>query len=228
MKKTEDYTALSKNTVEAENQLKASDFVFFENPNGKGKRVLFVGNSITLHGIREEIGWHGLWGMAASAREKDYVHIIMQKIRETDPDAAFCICQVSEWEFNYKNGSEKLASFEAARCFNADCIIMRFVENCKKAEFDSIRFKEEMGKLLDYLNLSGKAKTIMTTGFWRHPGDETIRIYAKEHNLPLAELGDLGEDEKMQAIGLFEHSGVASHPGDLGMTMIATRILEKM
>jgi len=228
MENAENYAALSKNTVDAKNQLKTSDYVFFENPEGKGKRFLFVGNSMILHGIREEIGWHGLWGMAASAKEKDYVHIIMRKIRETDSDAAFCICQVSEWECNYKNGSGIFDSFEAARAFDADCIIMRFVENCKKADFDSPVFKDEMDKLLSYLNPSGEAKPIMTTGFWRHPGDEAIRAYAEEHNLPLAELGDLGDDDKMKAIGLFAHSGVANHPGDLGMEMMAMRILEKV
>ena len=38
-------------------------------------------------------------------------------------------------------------------------------------------------------------------------------------------LGDLGERDEMSAKGLFEHSGVAGHPGDRGMKEISDRIL---
>ena len=45
----------------------------------KANRILFLGNSLTLHGPREEIGWKHNWGMAASAPERDFVHLVTFK-----------------------------------------------------------------------------------------------------------------------------------------------------
>ena len=185
---------------------------------------MFVGNSITRHGVLPEIGWYGDYGMAASSIEKDYVHIVMNYIKRDNPDATFCICQCSEWERQYQQGDYVLDEFCDARDFGADIIIVRFVKNCPFEEFDADIFKQEYGKLVFYLNPNGKAKMIITTGFWRHTADEQIREYAKEQGYPLVELGDLGDDDETKAIGLFAHSGVANHLGDKGMQAMGDRI----
>lgn len=39
--------------------------------------VLIYGNSIALHGSKPDIGWTNCWGMAASAREKDFAHLVV-------------------------------------------------------------------------------------------------------------------------------------------------------
>jgi len=217
------YAQMDKNTVTATDQLKDSGAVRFYNPGGKGKRVMFVGNSMTLHGIKPDIGWHGQWGMAASCPEKDYVHQLMTRIEGATEDPAFCICQVSAWESSYKNGKSCYPRYENATRFQPDILVMRYIENCPKADFDPEIFKAESRKLLQML--SGKnTQIILTTGFWRHPGDSAIRELAEEMQLPLVALGDLGERDDMKAIGLFEHRGVANHPGDLGMETMAERI----
>ncbi len=228
MTASDPYAQMKKNTVSAANQLKLGEHVLIENPDGGGVRVMFVGNSMTLHGVLPQIGWHNAWGMAASAREKDYVHLMERAILEKKPDAVFCICQLSDWELDFKNKDGIPARFGAARAFGADIIVMRFVENCPTSALEPEAFYSAMHDLLTYLNPTGKAKLVMTTGFWRHPYDAVIAAYAEEHGLPLAELGDLGEDDRMKAIGLFAHEGVAAHPGDLGMAHMAARIMEKL
>lgn len=222
------YAEMSKNTVSADGQLKESSFIKFDSLESQGKRVMFVGNSITLHGKRPEIGWNNEWGMAASAKEKDYVHILEKSIKESDPNTAFCICQVSEWERRYKEGKDVLSKYETARSFGADLIILRFIENVPSDGYDSEVFVRALDSLVDYLNPKGTAKLVITTGFWRHPGDSDLRKYAKEKGIPCVELGDLGEDDTMKAVGLFEHTGVANHPSDKGMAAIAERIMKEV
>lgn len=214
---------IEKNTVSAKKQLKESEYISYMNPDTEGLRVLYVGNSITLHGINENIGWTRLCGMAASSVEKDYVHILSKRISDLKP-ASFCICQNAKWEVNYKNGTDTLSLFEAARDFDADIIILRSIENCPYKDFDAEAFKLNYKALVDYLNKSGKAKIILTTGFWKHTGDSAIKEVAAERNYPCVYLGDLGEDDAMKAAGLFSHDGVAAHPGDKGMQAIADRI----
>lgn len=222
------FNQIRKNTVKAENQLKKSQFVTYINPDGRAKRIMFIGNSITLHGVKEDIGWYNAWGMAASSKEKDYVHRMISMIDEVLQDCTFCICQVATWEREYKNGSKFHMLYKDAKDFGADVIIMRFAENCPGNEFDGEMFKEEMESLLSYLNSGKKAKIIMSTPFWHHPADKVIIEYAKENSLPYVVLGDLGEKDEMKAIGLFEHEGVANHPGDLGMEVIAERLFDKV
>lgn len=224
----DEYRELRKNTVLAENQVRAGENILLENADGTGLRVLFLGNSITLHGVAPSIGWYRYHGMAASAREKDYVHLTEQAILKRDPQASFCICQGADWERSYRDPSARMSRFETARAFRPDVIVMRLIENCPADGFDHARFKENLAGLLSYLDGTGKAKVVLTTGFWRHPGNDAIREFAAERRLPLAELDDLGDNPAMKAVGLFTHTGVANHPGDLGMAKISERILEKL
>lgn len=219
---------IEKNTVSAVGQVKYATYGTQKNETGMEKRILFVGNSITLHEKCEEIGWHGNYGMAASSLENDYVHLLMKMICEKRGKAIYRIAQVARWEWNYKTGYEVLKEYQDARDFEADIIIFRLIENCPLENFEKEVFKAEYKKLIDFFNKNNHAHVILTTGFWRHPGDEMIMEAARENGYALVELGYLGEDEKMKAIDLFEHEGVANHPSDLGMRKIAELLWEQI
>ena len=216
---------IDKNTVEATNQLQTKSVQIHEKENSQVK-ILFVGNSITLHGVKEDIGWFNSWGMAASSEETDYVHLVMKGLSDSGISASYGICQVAGWELKYKIGESLLERYENARSFDADIIIMRCVENCPCQDFEADIFEREYKKLIGYLNPNQKARVVLTTSFWKHPGDDVIIKTGKELDFPCVYLGNLGEDDTMKAIGLFENSGVANHPGDKGMKMIADGILE--
>ena len=46
----------------------------------KVNKVLFLGNSITRHGPKADIGWTRDWGMAATSEDKDYVHLLGRQL----------------------------------------------------------------------------------------------------------------------------------------------------
>ena len=93
--------------------------------------------------------------------------------------------------------------------------------------FDIEAFKREYPKMVQFFNKSN-AKLIITSSFWKHPGDGEIENYAKSIGADFIYLGELGEDAEMRADGLFKSSGVSMHPGDKGMETIAYLIFEKM
>lgn len=224
----DEFAQLKKNNVDARNQLKESSCVRFSGLGKGGVRVIFIGNSITLHSPAPQIGWNGAYGMAASSIENDYVHILMSEVTKLDPNAEFCICQVSRWETEYKNGAERLPTYSEARDFGADIIVGRLVENVPWKEFDGEVFYDAYKSLLEYLDPDDKAKIVLTDAFWKHPGDSQIEKLANDNGYEFVKIGDLGELDEMKAVGLFDHPGVAIHPGDEGMKSIADRIWSKM
>lgn len=217
--------AIQANTVPASSQLVSSRFVTFDHGQA-GLKVLIAGNSITRHGPKPEIGWTADWGMAATAPEKDYVHILMRQIRAREPGASFCIAQMAGWEREYWLGESVLAQYQAAADFAADLIILRLVENVPGDQLDEHPFAPAYASLLDFLDPHCQAQVILTTSFWpAGDRDKAIRQVAQQRGHTLVELGGLGMQDSMKAIGLFEHAGVAAHPGDAGMAAIAGAIL---
>ena len=217
---------IDQNTVAATEQVQDMDNMRVVRRGGS-KRVLFIGNSITRHGPKPDIGWEHDWGMAASCLEKDYVHQTVEILEERGMTVDYAFANFSRWEVNYWDDSV-LSECDDFLRFEPDIVVIRIGENIWSR---AVRDKLQEIALYPHCELMVKsfakkgARIILTDLFWPHePIDSVICRVAEAGNYPLVHLGDLGVLDENKAIGLFEHTGVAAHPGDLGMYRIAERI----
>ncbi len=209
------------NTVSSKNQIALSDSVYCEDRNGK--KILFLGNSITKHAEAPAIGWNANWGMAASSEDKDYVHRTMAKVWEKVPNTSFMVGQLSAWEREFWNETLIQENFPEIIDYKADIVIIRVIENVSETEHDGYTFEKGYKKLIDTVS-DKHTKVILTNSFWQAPEkDAIVAKVAKDEKYTLVDMC-IGADDRYTAQGLFEHLGVAAHPGDEGMEEIANRI----
>ena len=123
------------NIVPAFNQNKGDVFLY-DNELAKLK-ILFVGNSITKHAPKADIGWYNDCGMAASSADKDYVHLLVKKLMKYDENVSYGIAQVAQYERTFFEKTAK-DDYQAAADYNADIVIMFFGANVAK-EYEGYR-----------------------------------------------------------------------------------------
>lgn len=200
-------------------------------PDVDASRVLFLGNSITRHGPAPKIGWADDWGMAASALEKDYVHLVAAGLGESAgkrPEIRFA--NIADFERNlatYDLDARLKAEFE----FRPTLVIVAIGENVAalQTEESKAQFKSSLGKLLEAVKKSGgKPTLVVRSSFWADAAkDAILRESCASAGGTFVDIGALGKDESNYARSerKFEHAGVAAHPGDKGMKAIADAIL---
>lgn len=190
-------------------------------------KIIILGNSITRHGPAPEIGWYGDYGMAASSSENDFAHILQNRAAGYEVIGInMAALERHYWEIEaYRDDP----AVKGATDCNAEIIIFRIAENVNLTDI-SDKPKSLHDGFCDIINLFdpvGNKKVIMTTPFWNNDIlVNTISDIAAERCYPLVALHDLGGEAINRADGLFEHIGVAMHPGDMGMKKIADRIWE--
>lgn len=197
------------------------------------RRILFLGNSITLHGPNQAIGWSGNWGMAASAREKDFVHLVTSSLASTaGTTPEVMVKNIAEFERQYAT-YDAGAKLKDAFGFRADLIIVAIGENVPNLSSDDARaqFGNSLRKLLGGLKANSHPAIIVRSCFWANPAkDQMLKQVCQEVGGTFVDIGQLGKDESNYARSerKFAHSGVGAHPGDKGMQAIADAILGAM
>ena len=192
-------------------------------------KVLFLGNSMTRHGPAAKIGWTNDWGMAASAREKDYAHLVARGIEaKTGRKVEIRLRNIASFERNLA-GFDMAGQFAEDRAWGADYTVTVIGGNSPvpKTPEEKALYKAKMLEL-NRMFAPKNGGDMVVCGLF-HPSmtkEQLQREAAAEAGLKYVRFWDLGICKDCQAIGKFWHSGVAGHPGDKGMALMAERILD--
>jgi len=221
--------AIFDNTVKATNQVKTSfDFVGCDHNLAKLK-IAIIGNSIMLHHVKDEIGWHKNCGMAASDLDHDFVHVLLSKLFIKEKMVSMMLKNGSAWEQDFTDDNKLNETMLDIKEYQPDVIIVRIGENFNHQKIINGDSPETaFTKLFEACKLI-TTKVFATSLFWPYPElDLCISNAAKNCDIPLTILNDLGSDNSNMAIGEYEHRGVALHPNDKGMQIIAERIYKML
>lgn len=140
------------------------------------RRILFLGNSITRHGPKPDIGWAGNWGMAATAADKDYVHVIATALAaQTGTAPEVMVDNISDFErtpetFDFKTRLEKPLAFKA------EIIVVAIGENVPAPRTDAAKaaFREHFQQLLATLKGKDGPAIFVRSCFWPDPAKDEI------------------------------------------------------
>ena len=187
----------------------------------KKKTVLILGNSLVRHSPSPEIGWYGDWGMAASVKDSDLVHLLIRDIHQVDPSAVINFKNIADFERNFD--TYPLSNLDPLK--NPDVLIMKIAENVNDQKAMDDHFILWYDKLVKYVAPGDHSLKVIADGFWaKESVNRLIEEYAIQKGYPYISLAGLSKDSTNLALGRFKHSGVAIHPSDKGMRMIEQRI----
>lgn len=189
----------------------------------KIKTVLILGNSITKHPPKPEIGWTGNWGMAATAKDSDYVHLLIRAIHKKDNTVIIKYASIADFERTFV--TYQLSNLDSLK--NPDMLILKISENVNDAVAVKDNFIGYYDILVKYLTPDKNSVKVLVDGFWvKENVNRSIKEYAFKNNYPFVTITDLSKDSTNTAKGKFAHTGVAAHPSDKGMRMIEEVIWE--
>ena len=195
------------------------------------RRILFLGNSITLHGPKPDIGWAGNWGMAASSEEKDYVHLVTSALaRHTGSKPQIMVRNIADFERGYATYDVE-GQMNDLFAFDPDLVVLAIGENVPAlaSEDAKAQFKAGLMRILGCALAKRHPLVVVRSSFWADPTkDELLRQACQEADAVFVNAGPLGREAANAARSerSFTHDGVAGHPGDQGMKALAEAIVQ--
>lgn len=197
------------------------------------RKVLFLGNSITKHGPKADIDWSGNWGMAASAEDKDYVHLVVAGLAAKGGAAPeVMVRNIADFERAHV-GYDVAGKLREAIDFQPDLIIVAIGENVPalKSPEEQAAWQESATKLLTAVKAGRQPVLLVRSCFWKNEAkDAALQQASAAAGGRFVDIGALSADESNygRSERVFKNAGVANHPGDRGMAAIATALLDAL
>ena len=192
-------------------------------------KVAILGNSIVGHGIAPEIGWKGNWGMAASAKEKDFVRLIEKDLKTISQSIEVQELNIAEFERNYQGYNLDNPNLNTIKNFNPDILVLRLGDNIEDWNMDIPDFHKYLQGLVKYIANNRTMRVVVTNSFWSSATrDYAFQSFIEKYNYRFIDLRGLFDDKTNTAQGLFTDFGVAKHPSDKGMQCIKDRIWKEL
>ena len=169
----------------------------------KMENILFLGNSITRHGLASY--WWGEWGMAADSRDRDYVHLFVKSLERQGLKVEYEAYNFFAWEGMAHDRAEALQLLESKLSDNLTLVVCQMGENIQSAE----GLVEDYVEMLAFIeNRAPNAKRLVIGPFWPKPEvANAVRLVADRAGVPFVDLTALwGKQEFMCPAG-YEVSG---------------------
>jgi lysophospholipase L1-like esterase len=176
-------------------------------------RVLFIGDSLTIHGRSPKL-WDYFSGMAASSPDKDFVHLSMQHLQ--------AMLGPRPVEGFYNNGGDgKLESMylylKMHPELDPDLVVLQGGEN------DSF---DENFRTVYRLLLNEFSRVIALGDWWSDEKSEFSKQECSRFGFPFVDLRSIEKvTQNSGNPGPYGVSGVALHPNDAGMSAIASAVV---
>jgi alpha-galactosidase len=222
----------------------------------KANKIVFLGNSMTLHGPKSDIGWSGNWGMAATEQANDYVHRLVTTVNATagtslaidragdDTDGTvnnvINIADIYERNYSAYNSSKLQTEID----YRPNIVVLQFGENLASVSTPSEKaaFKASLENLIGGFKTSSDPMFFVTSYIMSSNSVvDTIKqevCNADPMHRVFVDLSGFRNDGTNYAAGeyvgsspykgLFTNGGVLGHPGNKGMKYIADHLYSAM
>lgn len=209
---------------------------FTAKSSSKSYNVLFLGNSITKHPIAS-YWWNENSGMAASRTSKDYVHRVVQFLKNKKKSINYAAYNYSIWETQAHDRAETYQSIDPYLNQNINLVIIQLGENISNTD----TLEQDYEQLIQHVKQQAPhAQVIVVGNFWKNTTVEedkqraatlskasVVSCYVSLKEIQGKKSYQAGMGTKVYADGKthkINHDGVARHPGDKGMAYIAKKI----